>query len=124
MFGVSYPTIKARLNRIAGQLEFVDTDPAPEAGRATRCWTGWRAARSPPPKPFANWRSHESRNPAAHDGQHACQAGGLALSASGCGCRCSCCGCCCCRWLVLALPFLFIAAVIFGVRFWPTSVPA
>ncbi len=29
VFGVSYPTIKARLNRIAGALEFVDTDPAP-----------------------------------------------------------------------------------------------
>ena len=29
VFGVSYPTIKARLNRIAGQLEFVDTDPKP-----------------------------------------------------------------------------------------------
>jgi hypothetical protein len=29
VFGVSYPTIKARLNRIAGQLEFVETDPAP-----------------------------------------------------------------------------------------------
>jgi hypothetical protein len=29
VFGVSYPTIKARLNRIAGQLEFVDTNPAP-----------------------------------------------------------------------------------------------
>ncbi len=29
IFGVSYPTIKARLNRIAGLLEFVDTDPAP-----------------------------------------------------------------------------------------------
>ena len=28
-FGVSYPTIKARLNRIAGQLEFVDTNPSP-----------------------------------------------------------------------------------------------
>ncbi len=28
-FGVSYPTIKARLNRIASQLEFVDTNPAP-----------------------------------------------------------------------------------------------
>ncbi|MGW2642040.1 DUF2089 domain-containing protein [Streptomyces sp. NPDC001348] len=28
-FGVSYPTVKSRLNRIAGQLEFVDTDPAP-----------------------------------------------------------------------------------------------
>jgi hypothetical protein len=29
VFGVSYPTIKARLNRIAGALEFVDTDPTP-----------------------------------------------------------------------------------------------
>src|SRR5207253_3424255 len=28
-FGVSYPTIKSRLNRIANSLEFVDTDPAP-----------------------------------------------------------------------------------------------
>jgi hypothetical protein len=26
IFGVSYPTIKARLNRIAGRLDFVDTD--------------------------------------------------------------------------------------------------
>jgi hypothetical protein len=29
VFGVSYPTIKARLNRIAAQFEFVDTDPKP-----------------------------------------------------------------------------------------------
>jgi hypothetical protein len=29
VFGVSYPTIKARLNRIAAGLEFVDTDPQP-----------------------------------------------------------------------------------------------
>jgi hypothetical protein len=29
VFGVSYPTIKARLNRIAGQLEFVEVNPAP-----------------------------------------------------------------------------------------------
>jgi len=29
VFGVSYPTIKARLNRIAGQLEFVETNPQP-----------------------------------------------------------------------------------------------
>lgn len=28
-FGVSYPTIKARLNRIAASLEFVDTNPTP-----------------------------------------------------------------------------------------------
>ncbi|HEV2215013.1 MAG TPA: DUF2089 domain-containing protein [Terracidiphilus sp.] len=29
VFGVSYPTIKARLNRIAGQLEFVEVNPRP-----------------------------------------------------------------------------------------------
>jgi len=29
VFGVSYPTIKARLNRIAAALEFVDTNPTP-----------------------------------------------------------------------------------------------
>lgn len=29
VFGVSYPTIKARLNRIANSLEFVETDPSP-----------------------------------------------------------------------------------------------
>jgi hypothetical protein len=29
VFGVSYPTIKGRLNRIAGQLQFVETDPSP-----------------------------------------------------------------------------------------------
>jgi hypothetical protein len=29
VFGVSYPTVKARLNRIAAQLEFVEIDPAP-----------------------------------------------------------------------------------------------
>jgi hypothetical protein len=28
-FGVSYPTIKARLNRISGQLQFVETNPSP-----------------------------------------------------------------------------------------------
>jgi hypothetical protein len=32
VFGVSYPTVKARLNRIAAQLEFVDTNPAPARG--------------------------------------------------------------------------------------------
>jgi hypothetical protein len=26
---VSYPTVKARLNRIAAHLDFVETDPAP-----------------------------------------------------------------------------------------------
>ena len=29
VFGVSYPTVKSRLNRIAAQLEFVETDPKP-----------------------------------------------------------------------------------------------
>ncbi len=29
VFGISYPTVKSRLNRIAKSLEFVDTDPAP-----------------------------------------------------------------------------------------------
>ena len=29
IFGVSYPTIKARLIRISGQFEFVDTNPSP-----------------------------------------------------------------------------------------------
>jgi hypothetical protein len=29
IFGVSYPTIKSRLNRISQSLDFVDTDPAP-----------------------------------------------------------------------------------------------
>ena len=29
VFGVSYPTVKARLNRIAASLEFVESDAAP-----------------------------------------------------------------------------------------------
>jgi hypothetical protein len=29
MFGVSYPTVKARLNRIGASLEFIDESPAP-----------------------------------------------------------------------------------------------
>ncbi|MGD8238120.1 MAG: DUF2089 domain-containing protein [Armatimonadota bacterium] len=32
LFGVSYPTIKNRLNRISGQLEFVEIDTGPPAG--------------------------------------------------------------------------------------------
>jgi hypothetical protein len=32
IFGVSYPTIKSRLNRIAQSLEFVDTNPTPSRG--------------------------------------------------------------------------------------------
>jgi len=29
IFGVSYPSIKGRLNRISGQLQFIDTNPSP-----------------------------------------------------------------------------------------------
>jgi hypothetical protein len=29
VFGVSYPTIKARLNRVSGLLQFIDTNPMP-----------------------------------------------------------------------------------------------
>ena len=29
VFGVSYPTVKSRLNRIAGALQFVETNPMP-----------------------------------------------------------------------------------------------
>lgn len=32
VFGVSYPTIKSRLNRLAERLEFVDTNPTPSQG--------------------------------------------------------------------------------------------
>ncbi|MBN2345185.1 MAG: DUF2089 domain-containing protein [Candidatus Aminicenantes bacterium] len=31
LFGISYPTVKNRLNRIAGQLEFVEINPPPTA---------------------------------------------------------------------------------------------
>ena len=34
VFGVSYPTIKARLTRIASSLEFVETSPAPPRSSA------------------------------------------------------------------------------------------
>ena len=30
-FGVSYPTIKARLNRICSQLQFIETNPSPSS---------------------------------------------------------------------------------------------
>lgn len=32
LFGVSYPTIKNRLNRIAEQLDFIEINPAPAPG--------------------------------------------------------------------------------------------
>ena len=31
LFGISYPTVKNRLNRIAAQLEFVEINPPPSA---------------------------------------------------------------------------------------------
>lgn len=34
IFGVSYPTVKSRLKRIAESLDFVDTDPAPSGAAA------------------------------------------------------------------------------------------
>ncbi|GIH07731.1 hypothetical protein Rhe02_57980 [Rhizocola hellebori] len=34
IFGVSYPTIKSRLNRLAQSLDFVDTDPGPSRADA------------------------------------------------------------------------------------------
>ena len=34
IFGVSYPTIKSRLNRIAESLEFVETNPVPSKSEA------------------------------------------------------------------------------------------
>ena len=34
VFGVSYPTIKARLNRIAGSLDFLDVDIDPPPARS------------------------------------------------------------------------------------------
>lgn len=34
IFGVSYPTIKSRLNRLSGSLEFVETNPSPSKGEA------------------------------------------------------------------------------------------
>src|SRR5882672_8641890 len=36
IFGVSYPTIKARLNRISQSLEFIETNPAPPATENTQ----------------------------------------------------------------------------------------
>jgi hypothetical protein len=33
LFGVSYPTIKNRLNRIAEQLDFIEINPAPAPGQ-------------------------------------------------------------------------------------------
>jgi hypothetical protein len=32
VFGVSYPTVKARLNRIAANLDFIDVNPRPSRG--------------------------------------------------------------------------------------------
>ena len=45
VFGVSYPTIKARLNRIAGSLEFVEVDPEPSPPSLARAEVLERLAR-------------------------------------------------------------------------------
>jgi hypothetical protein len=37
IFGVSYPTIKSRLNRIAGSLEFVESNPTPSKAEILDC---------------------------------------------------------------------------------------
>jgi hypothetical protein len=39
-FGVSYPTIKNRLNRIGAQLPFAEIDPAPEPNRPAAASSG------------------------------------------------------------------------------------
>ena len=39
-FGVSYPTIKNRLNRIGAQLPFAEIDPEPEPARPPRASAG------------------------------------------------------------------------------------
>lgn len=36
IFGVSYPTIKARLNRISQSLEFIEMNPAPSGSEISR----------------------------------------------------------------------------------------
>ena len=36
VFGVSYPTVKNRLNRISDKLEFVETDPIPSQAEVLR----------------------------------------------------------------------------------------
>src|SRR5436190_16169348 len=55
IFGVSYPTIKSRLNRISGALDFVDIDPAPPGAdvvdRLRRGEVGVQEALGEPDKP-------------------------------------------------------------------------
>jgi len=36
VFGVSYPTIKARLNRLSESLDFIETNPAPSRAEIRR----------------------------------------------------------------------------------------
>jgi hypothetical protein len=43
-FGVSYPTIKNRLNRIGAQLPFAEIEPAPEPDPSTRSARSGQAA--------------------------------------------------------------------------------
>ena len=53
VFGVSYPTIKSRLTRLAASLEFVDTNPRPSQGEIIDRLS---AGRLTPRKPSGNWR--------------------------------------------------------------------
>jgi hypothetical protein len=53
VFGVSYPTIKARLTRIAASLEFVETIPLPPRPRSSIVCA---RERSPLKMQFNRWR--------------------------------------------------------------------
>ena len=55
VFGVSYPTVKARLNRIAQSLTFVDSNPAPSRGNFVTSST--------PPSPLRKLTRTYSRRP-------------------------------------------------------------
>ena len=85
IFGVSYPTIKARLNRIAGQLEFVDTNPSPSRAEVLeRLKNGEIDADRGDPRTGG---IEMTPNIAIVRVENAALAGD-----SGSGCRCFCCG--------------------------------
>ena len=47
-FGISYPTVKNRLNRISNNMDLVETDPAPPS---LKCWPSFSVVISPLKKP-------------------------------------------------------------------------
>ena len=53
VFGVSYPTIKSRLTRIAESLEFIETNPAPSRTEVSSIASS--AERLPRKMQSANW---------------------------------------------------------------------